>query len=385
MVPSTIFDKTSKIETCDDEPTAPVLVWIDGGGFAGGYKHETNPAGLIENSMVLKEEFVYVSINYRLGLYVSIIMIVLKLLMLILLGLPRWTTFKADGDANAGLLDQRLALEWVQEFIYLFGGDKNRVTVMGESAGGGSILHQITAYGGMRGPPPFQQAILQSPGFQPNPGSYQQERISNYVLNDASSFSNRSITTIDDLRTVDARILAKVNDFIVANSHYGLYTFGPTVDGTFVPALPGQVLADNNFHTSLALMIGGNDQGVLFTSPYILNQADYVSNLEWLFPRVPESFIYEIFALYPDQFDGKYGYTSEISRAAVTSAESCFACNTRYLNAKVGNKSYVYSFDVPPALHADDVAYTFYNGPGSVTWDGKPAFGGAALSSRLHC
>lgn len=288
---------------------------------------------------------------------------------------------KADGDANAGLLDQRLALEWVQEFIYLFGGDKNRVTVMGESAGGGSILHQITAYGGMRGPPPFQQAILQSPGFQPNPGSYQQERISNYVLNDASSFSNRSITTIDDLRTVDARTLAKVNDFIVANSHYGLYAFGPTVDGTFVPALPGQVLADKNFHTSLALMMRGNDQeGVLFTSPYILNQADYVANLKWLFPRAPESFIYEIFALYPDQFDGKYGYTSEMLRAAVTSAESCFACNTRYLNAKVGNKSYVYSFNVPPALHADDVAYTFYNGPGSVTWDGKPVFGGAALS-----
>ncbi|TGO32452.1 hypothetical protein BHYA_0316g00070 [Botrytis hyacinthi] len=284
--------------------------------------------------MVLKEEFVYVSINYRLGLYVN----------------------------------QRLALEWVQEFICLFGGDKNRVTVMDESAGGGSILHQIIAYGGMRGPPPFQQAILQSPGFQPNPVNYQQEQISHYVLNDASSFSNRSITTIDDLRTVDARTLAKVNDFVVANSPYGLYTFGPTVDGTFVPALPGQVLVDKNFHTSLALMIAGNDQeGVLFTSPYILNRADYVANLKWLFTRAPESFIYDIFALYPEQFDGKYGYTSGMLRAAVTSAESCFACNTRYLNAKVGKKSYVYSFDVPPALHADDVVYMFYNGPGSVT------------------
>ncbi|KAF7880163.1 uncharacterized protein EAF01_012058 [Botrytis porri] len=352
MVPTTIFDKTSKIETCDDEPSAPVLVWIDGGGFTGGYKHETNPAGLIENSMVLKEEFVYVSINYRL---------------VFTLGFLGGPLLKADGDANAGLLDQRLALEWVQDH--------------GESAGGGSILHQITAYGGMRGPPPFQQAILQSPGFQPNPGSYQQERISNHVLNDASSFSNRSITTIDGLRTVDTRTLAKVNDFIVANSPYGLYTFGPTVDGTFVPALPGQILANKNFHTSLTLMIGGNDQeGVLFTSPYILNQADYVANLKWLFPRAPEPLVHDIFALYPDQLDGKYGYTGEMLRAAVTSAESCFACNTRYLNAKVGNKSYVYSFDVPLALHADDVAYTFYNGPGSVTWDGRPVFGGAALS-----
>ncbi|KAF5873332.1 putative lipase protein [Botrytis fragariae] len=343
MVPTTIFEKTSKIETCDDEPSAPVLVWIDGGGFTCGYKHATNPAGLIENSVVLKEEFVYVSINYRLGLY----------------GFLGGPLLKADGDANA-------------------------VTVMGESAGGGSILHQITAYGRMRGPPPFQQAILQSPGFQPNPGSYQQERILNYVLKDASSFSNRSITTIDDLRTVDTRTLAKVNYFIVANSPYGLHTFGPTVDGSFVSALPGQVLADKNFHTSLELMIWGIDQeGVLFTSPYILNQVDCVADLKWLFPRTPELLIYDVFALYPDQLDGKYGYTSEMMRAAFTSAESCFACNTRYLNVKVGNKTYVYSFNVPPALHADDVAYTFYNGPGSVTWDGNPVFEGAALSLKI--
>ncbi|TGO47940.1 hypothetical protein BCON_0257g00020 [Botryotinia convoluta] len=177
MVPITVFDKVAKAELCDDEPGAPVLVWIDGGSFTGGYKHETNPVGLTENSIVLGEEFVYVSINYRLGLYVN-----------------------------------------------------------------------------------------------------------------------------------------------------------------------------------------------------------YVANLKWLFLRAPELLIYDIFALYPDQFDGKYGYTSEMLRAAVTSVESCFACNTRYLNDKVGNKSYVYSFNVPPALHADDVAYTFYNGPGSVTWDGKPVFGDAALS-----
>jgi len=54
-------------------------------------------------------------------------------------------SFQAQGGAvNAGLLDQRFSLEWVQQYIGLFGGDKDRVTVMGESAGGGSVMHQIT-------------------------------------------------------------------------------------------------------------------------------------------------------------------------------------------------------------------------------------------------
>lgn len=53
-------------------------------------------------------------------------------------------TLQQDGIANAGLYDQRFALSWVQKNIHLFGGDPTRVTVMGNSAGGGSIVHQIT-------------------------------------------------------------------------------------------------------------------------------------------------------------------------------------------------------------------------------------------------
>jgi cholinesterase len=72
-----------------------------------------------------------------------------------------------NGTANAGLLDQPFALEWIQSYIPRFGGDPNRVTIMGESAGGASITHQITAYGGMQANVPFQQAILQSAAWLP--------------------------------------------------------------------------------------------------------------------------------------------------------------------------------------------------------------------------
>lgn len=69
------------------------------------------------------------ALNYRLGAFGF-------------LSGPEFTT--QGGVANAGLLDQRLALEWIQQHIHLFGGDPARVTLAGESAGGGSLVYQTT-------------------------------------------------------------------------------------------------------------------------------------------------------------------------------------------------------------------------------------------------
>lgn len=105
-----------------------VLVWIYGGGFTTGSKSgsASGPVdGLLRRG---NNNFVFVDINYRLGAF----------------GWLSGPTFQEDGTANLGLLDQRFALEWVQKYIHLFGGDPDNVTVMGESSGGGSVLHQIT-------------------------------------------------------------------------------------------------------------------------------------------------------------------------------------------------------------------------------------------------
>jgi acetylcholinesterase len=68
-----------------------------------------------------------VSFNYRLGA----------------LGWQSGPSYQAEGGvANLGLHDQRFALEWIKNNIHKFGGDRNRVTVFGVSAGGGSIMHQ---------------------------------------------------------------------------------------------------------------------------------------------------------------------------------------------------------------------------------------------------
>lgn len=107
---------------------------MHGGGYVQGSKtNDGNPAGLIKAS---NNSIVFVAINYRLGAF----------------GWLSGPEFQRQGGlANAALYDQRLALEWVQDYITDFGGDPGSVTIMGESAGGGSIMHQITVSA------PFQQ------------------------------------------------------------------------------------------------------------------------------------------------------------------------------------------------------------------------------------
>ena len=121
LVPKAVYGKSTR--TVSAGSGAPVLVWIYGGGYTTGEKTgfgQYNPARLIEASRASGSEgLVFVSMNYRLGAF----------------GWLAGPTLQSHGTANAALHDQRLALEWVQKNIHLFGGDPNRVTVIGESAG----------------------------------------------------------------------------------------------------------------------------------------------------------------------------------------------------------------------------------------------------------
>ncbi|KAI4252900.1 MAG: hypothetical protein L6R42_007786, partial [Xanthoria sp. 1 TBL-2021] len=267
-------------------------------------------------------------------------------------------TLQSDGTSNAALYDQRLALQWVQSNIHLFGGDPNRVTVFGESAGGGSIMHQITAFGGLAGKAPFQQAILQSAAFQNIPGNFQQEQAFNGFL------SLLNVSSLQEARQLPSSTLVQANIQQVGASAYGLFTYGPVVDGLFAPGIPGKLLLQGSFDHNLKLMLGYNaNEGLVFTSPFLPNDTSYDAYVESSFPSIsPSVASYVQNELYPAPSD-KTPYEDNIGRSSVTIAESTFVCNTIYLDRAFGNQTYTYQFSVPPALHGQDVDYTFFNGP----------------------
>ena len=184
--------------------------------------------------------------NYRLGAF----------------GWLSGPTFQSDGTANAGLHDQRFALEWIKQHISKFGGDPSRVTVFGESAGGGSIMHQITAYGGKKGVC-FQQAVPQSPGFLPYVSNQQQEQTLNGFL------GLLNVKTIEEARQQPFSALVRANAIQVGASPYGQFTYGPTVDGDFVPALPGVLMLHGEYAKDLKVMVGHNADEV--SAPFCLS------------------------------------------------------------------------------------------------------------------
>jgi len=105
----------------------PVLVWIFGGGFQWGYTAEME----FDGERLASRGIIVVSVAYRLG-------------ALGFLAHPEITAESPDAPGNFGFLDQQAGLRWVYRNIAAFGGDPEKITIAGQSAGGASVLNQLT-------------------------------------------------------------------------------------------------------------------------------------------------------------------------------------------------------------------------------------------------
>lgn len=237
----------------------PVMVWLHGGAFIYGSGGATyDPTRLVDQGVVV------VTLNYRLGA----------------LGfLPH-----ADlGDANFGLQDQQLALQWVQENIEQFDGDANNVTLFGESAGGHSVMSQLASPGatGL-----FHKAIVQS-------GSYNGEQLPSFL--GQLLFGNPTIAATDCATSAPDQLLEclrglPVDAILAAQPGNILPVWGTAT----LPRSINGALATGDFN-QVPVMMGSNlNEGSLFTllaladDPTALdNAANYIQAVKGLLAENP--------------------------------------------------------------------------------------------------
>lgn len=226
-------------DAADGRP-APVMVWLHGGAYIFGASSQA----MYDGAALARAGAVVVTINYRIG-------------ALGFLDLTR--VFPNEGfTANPALGDILLALRWVQSNIAAFGGDPERVTVFGESAGGGLVTTLLTspAAEGL-----FWRAIAES---SPASSVYDAERAAGVA---DRMLTQLGVSDVAGLRAADpaAIVAAQMAVFAaIPEAEPGTIAFAPVVDGDLVPEAPAAVLARGDGHP-VPLLIGTNrDEASLF-------------------------------------------------------------------------------------------------------------------------
>ena len=200
----------------------PVFVWYFGGGLQVGYTSEME----FDGERIARRGVVVVTINYRLNVFGFLCH-------------PEITREAPDAPANFGHLDQQFATRWVQRNIAAFGGDPNNITIGGQSAGGGSVLAQLTS---PQNQGLCQKAIIQSGIFAPvYPSNRMPPR--GRSLRDAESdgvkfFETLGVSSLEEARRLDAKyVMAK------ALEYKGFW--GTVADGAFCVGNSFELFLDN--------------------------------------------------------------------------------------------------------------------------------------------
>lgn len=212
----------------------PVMVWIHGGALVTGSGDRDDPASLVK-----KGDVIVVTINYRLGV----------------LGFFAHPALDAEGhlNGNYGLMDQQFALQWVQRNIAAFGGDPNRVTIFGESAGGQSVFSNLaspTAAG------LFHRAIAQSGAY----GSFQKYDQMISTLPVAEALGAGFAASVG-CSSQTAECLRDTSDTVLVRAQPGILY--PIVDGTLLVQPLGAAFASGQFNR-VPVITGSNHDEARF-------------------------------------------------------------------------------------------------------------------------
>ncbi len=366
------------VYTPNVDPTAkeslPVIVWIHGGGNFDGETNDYDASKLASQGHA-----VVVTINYRLGL----------------LGFLAHPALDAEGHlfANYGILDEQFALKWVKRNIAQFGGDKNNVTLGGQSAGSvdteDNVVSPLAA--GL-----FNRAIFESGLQEPAPLSFA-ESLGAQFSTAAGCGSGSDAATAKCLRSLTVQQIMTLQGTASGNGPYVLTN--SIADGQILPS--GRIvtaLANGQFNHMPIMSGNTEDEGNFFVAiteyysgpPRVPpTETDYVNYIKTTYtgnsgpsgspPTYPAGVVAKVKARYP-----LYAYaTPQLALDALQT--DTIACGQRHHNQLLAPQVplYAYEFDErtapsyfpkmpgyePLAYHTSDIQYLFplyHGGPDGI-------------------
>jgi len=322
-----------------DRRGLPVMFWIHGGGLIDGSSTPYNPELLVKKGVIV------VTINYRLGF----------------LGFFAQSAIDAEDhlNGNYGLMDQQFALKWVRRNIANFGGDPDRITIFGESAGGQSVYAQLASplAAGM-----FRGAIAESGSY----AEFQDYFFNVVTVAQAETIGSQSVPsgaaiadsvgctsqTASCLRAVPAATM-------VAQEPFPLYPF---VDGRLLTQTIGAAFASGEFNHVPVIAGTNHDEYRLFVAldfdlvgNPILTSGEYTTATTGLFGTLAPP----VLALYPFA-----AYPAGGEALGASGTDGVFSCPARKVDQALSKlvPTYAYEFNdenAPPAQSAFGGLLTF--------------------------
>jgi para-nitrobenzyl esterase len=305
------------------EARKPVMLWLHGGGYTSG----SGSAPLYDGSKLAQAGVVLVTINYRLGRF-------------------GFFAHPALGtDANYGLLDQVAAVNWVRRNIAAFGGDPSNITLVGNSAGGESVLLLMSAPQ-LRGR--FARAIVQSGLGGRNLPALSTAR------GDWRSAQADGLAFAAGKGAHDAGALRKLPAQELLSEPPSLYRgFGPVLDSKLIQEDPLAAIAGGRA-ARVPLLIGYNSHEVPVSA---IGGPDRID--PFLRFKPPSRSAWRAF--YPSDQAFEKSVVGDVLFKAP-------AVQTAIAHARRDNRVYLYEFAVVPpasslsgAPHASERAYVFGN------------------------
>ncbi|MBP1618116.1 MAG: Carboxylesterase type [Bacteroidetes bacterium] len=320
----------------------PVLVWVYGGGFSFGSTSESvyNAAKLAQKGVIL------VSIAYRVG-------------QLGFLAHPELSAESPNHvSGNYGILDQIAGLKWIQENIAAFGGDPDKVTIFGESAGGISVSMLCAS--------PLAKGLFRSAVSQSG-GSFGPTRLSTYPGENMKTLKQAEVDGVAYVQRSGIASIAALRKLPADKipSGFGMGGGWPITDGYVIPG-DQYKLYEAGKYNDVAVLIGYNsDEGLSFSPGK--TPGEYVEGVKKRYGKFADDLI----KAYP------VGESSVPRTARDLARDGAFGWHTwswAMLQSKTGkSKVYFYYFDQHPdypqdspqyghgSPHGQEVAYVFNN------------------------